>query len=59
MPEYAYRTAPLEICANLLVSVNGIVVMITIMESNFFQMVYNSPYIRKTDYEEIANAHKK
>jgi len=31
----------------------------TIMERDFFQSIYGSPYIKRTDYEEIANAHCK
>jgi CRP-like cAMP-binding protein len=33
--------------------------MKTNMEKDFFQTIYNSPYINKTDYEEIASAHSK
>ncbi len=33
--------------------------MKTNMEKDFFQTIYSSPYIKKTDYEEIANAHSK
>jgi CRP-like cAMP-binding protein len=33
--------------------------MKTNMEKDFFQAIYSSPYIKKTDYEQIANAHSK
>lgn len=29
------------------------------MTKDFFQTIYNSPYISETDYDEIANAHNK
>lgn len=29
------------------------------MDKDFFQKIYNSPYIKETDYKEIANAHNK
>ncbi|UGU16318.1 Crp/Fnr family transcriptional regulator [Sinomicrobium kalidii] len=29
------------------------------MKKDFFQTIYNSPYIEKTDYEEIAKAHSR